>query len=308
MKTTRRKFLHTLGAGAAAGIVFAGCKSMDTMSQVMAVMPREKNKKKTSRALSLFKVSTAVAKSFESFTPEQEYYIGRTVGAMALEKYPAFYHPGANTYINLLGQALAAASDRPETFGGYRFQIQDSSEINAFAAPGGFIFVTRGLIRCCRDEDALAAVLAHEIGHVQEKHGLKAIQQSRITNALTILGLEGAKQFGGKELAALTQTFEDSISDITHTLMVKGYSRSQERQADQAAVKILKGIGYHPQGIMEMLNQMKTRLSPGGLDFAKTHPSPEQRLRALEPRIGPYMPYTQPRARMERFIKQIAWV
>ena len=92
---------------------------------------------------------------------------------------------------------LSKTSDLPETFGGYHFLILDSDEINAFAAPGGFIFVTRGLLRCCKHEDAAAAVLAHEIGHVELRHGLQAIKKSRITTALTTLGIAGVKTFGG---------------------------------------------------------------------------------------------------------------
>ncbi|MBA3012423.1 MAG: M48 family metallopeptidase [Proteobacteria bacterium] len=307
-ETTRRDFLTAAGTCAAAGLLFTGCKTMEAVTQIMEVASVDTGPVTSSQVQSAVKVGQAVAKTFESFTPEQEYYIGRTVGAMVLEKYPPFNQTIANTYINMLGQTLAAASDRPDTFGGYRFQIQDSDEINAFAAPGGFIFVTRGLVRCCKDEDALAAVLAHEIGHVQEKHGLRAIKQSRITSALTTIGLEGAKQFGGKELAALTQTFGESITDITQTLIVNGYSRTLESQADLAAADILTRVGYSPQGLLEMLTQMQTRIKPGSLDFARTHPSPLDRIKALEPEIGKFIPYSQPRVRLERFIKYIAWV
>ncbi|MCP3941836.1 MAG: M48 family metalloprotease [Desulfobacteraceae bacterium] len=278
------------------------------MNKMLEVVKIDAGPVSSSQVQSLVKTGQAVAKTFESFTPEQEYYIGRTVGATALGRYPPFNNPMANTYINVLGQTLAAASDRPDTFAGYRFQIQDSDEINAFAAPGGFIFVTRGLIRCCKDEDALAAVLAHEISHVQGKDGLRAIKQSRITSALTIIGLEGAKQFGNKNLAALTRTFEKSISDITNTLIVNGYSRTSEKKADIAAIEILNRVGYAPQGLLEMLTQMQARLKPGTPDFAKTHPSPHDRILALEPWIGPYIPYPQPQPRLERFTKYIAWV
>ncbi len=76
----------------------------------------------------------------------------------------------------MLGQSLVIFSDRPETFGGYHFLLLDSNEINAFAAPGGLILVTRGMLQCCANEDELAAVLAHEIAHVEKKHGLTAIK------------------------------------------------------------------------------------------------------------------------------------
>jgi len=231
---------------------------------------------------SIVKSYKAVSKTFEDITPEQEYYIGRTVGAMILLKYEPYENLSANRYINTLGQTLAQASDWPQTYGGYHFLLQDSDEINAFAAPGGFVFVTRGMLKCCPHEDAVAAVLAHEIGHVQHKHGLQAIQKSRVTEAVTTLAIEGTKTFGGDDISRLTSTFEDSIADISATLIVNGYSRSFERQADVAAVTILQRVGYNPSGLVDMLSEMKVRLKPGGFDFSKTHPSPDDRISEIK--------------------------
>jgi predicted Zn-dependent protease len=242
-----------------------------------------------------------VTNSFKDITPEQEYYIGRTVGAMILQKYAPYNNATANRYINVMGQMLAQASDCPETYGGYHFLIQDSDEINAFAAPGGFIFLTRGMLRCCPQEDAVAAVLAHEIGHVQSKHGLRAIKQSRVSSVLTSLAITGAKDYGDEDLAKLTRTFEQSISDITNTLIVNGYSRSFENQADVAAISILERTGYNPNGLVTMLNQMKNRLKPGREDFVKTHPSPDNRLADIRKNVGNYPAVTSPQARQTRF-------
>ena len=138
----------------------------------------------------------------------------RSIVVIIINKYKPYNNKRANAYINLLGQTLAKASDMPETFNGYHFLILDSDEINAFAAPGGLIFITRGMLRCTQSEDAVAAVLAHEIGHVQFKHGLQAIKKSRVTSALITLGTEGVKTFGQEDLASLTETFEGSIGEI----------------------------------------------------------------------------------------------
>lgn len=252
---------------------------------------------------SISKSTKAVARSFEDFTPEQEYYIGRSVGAVILNKYRPYNNKEANHYLNLLGQTLSKASDMPATFGGYHFLILDSEEINAFAAPGGLIFVTRGMLRCCRHEDAVAAVLAHEIGHVQGKHGLQAVKKSRITAALTTIGIEGTKTFGGEELAELTKTFEDSISDITATLVNNGYSRGFEREADKTALTIMKRVGYDPNGLVDMLRVMSKRLKPGGLDFAKTHPSPASRIADIQEMIGETATEVmEPKPRQARFL------
>lgn len=251
---------------------------------------------------SISKSAKAVARSFEDFTPEQEYYMGRSVGAIILNKYKPYNNKKANDYLNLLGQTLSKASDMPETFGGYHFLIQDSDEINALAAPGGLIFITRGMLRCCQHEDAVAAVLAHEIGHVQAKHGLQAVKKSRITSALTTIGIEGAKSFGGEELAELTETFENSISDITATLVNNGYSRGFERKADKAALTILKRVGYDPNGLVDMLSVMSKKLKPGGLDFAKTHPSPARRIADIQKIIGETTEVMKPKPRQARFL------
>ena len=132
------------------------------------------------------------------------YYIGRTVAATVLIKYRPQPDQNLNRYLNEMGQALAQFSTRPETFGGYHFLLLDSDEINAFAAPGGLILVTRGLVQCCRNEDQLAAVLAHEIGHVEKMHGLRAIRSGRLSSALTVLAVEAGKNLGGAQLAEIT--------------------------------------------------------------------------------------------------------
>ena len=305
-KSSRRKFLSlackwgilSLGAAPVLSSFISGCKTLDTLAksgpsfQVGDVVVDTK---------AIAKETQVVTKSFEDITPEQEYYIGRTVGAMILQKYPPYNNPAADGYVNVMGQMLAQASDCPETYGGYHFLIQDSDEINAFAAPGGFIFLTRGMLRCCPQEDAVAAVLAHEIGHVQYKHGLRAIKQSRVTSALTALAIKGAKKYGDEDLAKLTETFEGSISDITKTLIVNGYSRSFENQADLAAISILQRTGYNPNGLVMMLNQMKIQLKPGRQDFAATHPSPDSRLAEIQPYVGKYSAVKSPQARQDRF-------
>src|SRR4029077_1325120 len=128
---------------------------------------------------------------------------------------------------------------KPETFGGYHFLLLETDEVNAFAAPGGLILISRGMVRCCKSEDELVAVLAHEISHVDHQHGLKAIRKGRLTSALTTLGAAAGKSLGGAELAQVTQAFEGSITDITSTMMNSGYSRTTEFQADQGAIAIM---------------------------------------------------------------------
>lgn len=215
--------------------------------------------------------------TFEDFTPEQEYYLGRAVGANILAKYKPLMDQRLTDYVNLIGAACSVASLRPETFGGYHFLVLDSEEINAFAAPGGLIFLTRGLLKCCRTEDELAAVIAHEIAHVQYKHGLQAIRQDRITKAIGSIAQE-ALQNQETVTPEIKELFDGSIRDITFTLITNGYSQQFEFQADQGALVILGKTGYHPGALIKMLQTMKQRLKPGATDFFKTHPSPDSRI------------------------------
>jgi len=210
--------------------------------------------------------------------------------------------------VNTLGKTLAAASDKPEIFGGYHFLVLDSDDVNAFATPSGLIFVTKGLIRCCPTEDALAAVLAHEIGHVQLRHGMQSIEKARVTEALTVLATEGAKTLGSPEVAQLTQTFSGAISDIAKSMINNGYSRSFEYQADKAAVALVQRVGYNPRGLIDMLTLMEKKLKPGGLDFAKTHPPPRDRIAEIQSNTRAFTPVATPKIRQERFLKAVGHI
>jgi predicted Zn-dependent protease len=158
------------------------------------------------------------------------------------------------------------------------------------------------MLRLCTNEDELAAVLAHEIAHVQLNHGLRAIKSSRITSASTILLAESAKQLGGEALRDLTMAFEGSIMDISQTMMNNGYSRGYEREADAACLVIMKRLGYDPTALATMLTAMGHHLEPGGLDFAKTHPKPESRITDIRKALGASVTVLPPpAARQKRF-------
>ena len=268
-------------AATASAILLAGCDTVNRAVEIGTTAAVATGHLSAAQAQGINRSAAAVTKTFEDITPEQEHYIGRTVAATCLSRYPALDEPRLNAYLNLLGQALSRFSSRPETFGGYHFLLLDSDDINAFAAPGGLILVTRGLVACCATEDELAAVLAHEIGHVQNRDGLRAIRTGRLNGALTTIASESAKSLVGPELAEVTAAFDDSIQEITGTLVNSGYSRRQEFQADAAAVAILRAAGYPPAALVAMLRNMESRWDPSRHDFAATHPSPSDRIAHL---------------------------
>ena len=282
-----------------AGLAFvSGCA---TVAQVGAQVGQAAGVITPQQAESLVKSAEAVEKTFKDITPEQEYFIGRSVGATIISTYKVYDNDKATRYLNVLGQSVSRFSDMPDTFKGYRFLILESDEINAFAAPGGFIFISRGMIRLCRTEDDLAAIIAHEVGHVQLRHAVKAIKSSRLTSALTILAMEGAKSFGGEQLAQLTTAFEGSIGDITSTMMNSGYARGQEREADRAAIVILQRMGYRQASLVDVLGRMGKVLETDHRGFGATHPPADTRIKELLPIIDDTKTPVPTAARKQRF-------
>jgi len=295
----------TIRALALAALALAGCETagqiLKPVAEVGTAIGVESGTINKSQADAILRTTDTWIKSWEDIKPEQEYYVGRAVAATLLDSYKPLDDPDLNRYLNLLGQTLAQASDKPETFGGYHFLALDSDELNAFAAPGGLILVTRGMILCCKNEDMLAAVLAHEVGHVQFEHGLGAISRSRLTKAVAETLSTAGKEFGTQEVAELTQLLEDSVGDIIKTLVTSGYSRGQERQADWNTVVILRRVGFSPHQFAALLQEMKKRLKPGGLDFAKTHPDPEDRLADVQEMLRGVPEQPIPKTRQDRF-------
>jgi predicted Zn-dependent protease len=134
---------------------------------------------------------------------------------------------------------------------------------------------------------------------------MQSIEKARVTEALTVLAQEGAKTLGSREVAQLAETFSGAISDIANSMINNGYSRTFEYQADQASVVLVQRVGYNPEGLVDMLTVMETKLKPGGLDFAKTHPAPRDRITEIQSHNQTFTPVATPNIRQERFLKAI---
>lgn len=256
--------LRRLLAAALLATAPAGCAGTDALSVLGKAIEHQD---------AIVKTGAALRKGFAELTPQEEYYIGRAVAARILSDYGVVRDEARTRYLNTLGQVLARVSDRPETYAGWHFLLLDSDEVNAFAAPGGFVFVTRGLFASCSDEEQLAAVLAHEVGHVTLRHGLSAIKQARLTEAFTIIGTTAVKEFSGAELSKLTEAFEGTINDIVNQMVVSGYSRKQEHAADAEAARVAWRAGYDPAGLtafLDALGRKEAKARKQG--FFSTHP------------------------------------
>jgi predicted Zn-dependent protease len=273
---------HVLAAFTAL-LFFASCAAVQQGADILAGTGQISESDRQSIA----KTSQAVSATFSQITEEQEYYIGRSVAALILAQYPAYDNAALNTYINTLGQAIVYSSDRPEIYAGYHFLVLDTDEVNALSAPGGFIFVSKGLIRRCKNEEMLASILAHEVGHVCSKHGLQAIKKSRLVDAFKVIGMEAARRYGSEELAQLTTAFEGALGDVFETLVVRGYDRKSEYEADDLAVKFDMAVGYAPKGLTDFLQTMiGDATTSSGKGWFKTHPSAEQRMDKVKSRIA----------------------
>ncbi|MDR3020272.1 MAG: M48 family metalloprotease [Treponema sp.] len=246
--------------------------------------------------------SRAIGSAAEEITPEQEYYIGRAVGANILSTYRIWNgNPALTNYLNLICHAITINSPRPDVYNGYRVAILDSNEINAFATPGGHIFITRGLINAAKSEDALAGVIAHEVAHIQLQHSIKAIKSSRITQALLVTGTASAGAATGMDVNQLTDVFNESVGEIVLTLVNNGYSRDQEFDADNTAMALMAGAGYNPSGLIDMLRELNTVQSGITGGFNKTHPTPAQRITNAEKTVNTHRVADNRSARQARF-------
>jgi len=217
-------------------------------------------------------------KAARPITEKEEYYIGRGVAARILSQYKLYKHPETIRYVNQIGKTLSMNSARPYTYGGYHFAVLDTDEINALACPGGVVFITRGMLNFCGNEDELAAVLAHEIGHVTQKHGLKAISRARWTQVVTTLGAEAAREYTGAQLDSLVNLFEGAIDDVFQTLVVRGYGRGDEYEADKLAIACLKASGYNPIEFQSLLGTLEAAQSRESGGIFSTHPNMEDRM------------------------------
>jgi len=212
---------------------------------------------------------------------ERENTLGQEWAAVIVGAGGLWANDRAQKYVNRVGRWVAANSERPTL--AWKFGVLDSDAVNAFAAPGGYVFITRGLLLRLANEAELAGVLAHEIAHVVEKHHLQAMQ--------TAAGTEFAGELAGDVAAAKSKNPQIAarlIGGIKET-MLRGLDRSDEFEADRMGVVLAARAGYDPYGLPAVLQMIGT-LNPArpelGLLFA-THPDPDSRLDALDRVMSP---------------------
>jgi predicted Zn-dependent protease len=220
-----------------------------------------------------------VGKATREIGEPEEIAIGRDLAATLLGAAPLVNDAAMQRYVNNVGRWLAAQTDRPGL--PWQFGVLDAPQINAFAVPGGTVFITRGLLEKMKSEAELAGVLGHEIGHVVKKHHLKAIQKGART-ALAGDALQMAVQ--NRNAAA-----NDKLVSFGKEMYSRGLDKDDEFEADRVGVVIAARAGYDAYGlpsVLQTLQAMNPQDSGLALMF-KTHPAPAARLDALSEKMQP---------------------
>ncbi len=186
---------------------------------------------------------------FVMMSESQEIAIGRRDDALVRKQYQVYPDKALQDYINRVGQRLARDSDRPNLQ--YHFTVLDSPEVNAFALPGGYVYITRGILAYLNSEAELAAVLGHEIGHVAARHGVRQQSAAEAAN----LGLSIASIF----VPEINTNVGYNLSNILGGALLSGYGREHELEADRLGAKYMARADYDPQAMIKVLSLLKAQ-------------------------------------------------
>jgi predicted Zn-dependent protease len=217
-------------------------------------------------------------RQFKLISEKTEIEIGRKAKAEIVKEYGTYHDLDWQVYLDQIGQKVAKQSDRPKL--AYDFTILDTDVLNAFALPGGFIFVTRGILVELADEAELAVVIGHEITHVAAWHGIEMLQRAGLLSTLTALGIIGGAVAGAPDAAiAIGQA-----AGVYEGMYLSGYGRKNELEADQHGIFYASKAGYDPEAAItffQRLDKIETeeqtaqRISP----YWRSHPLTSERLK-----------------------------
>jgi predicted Zn-dependent protease len=215
--------------------------------------------------------ATKKAQQFKDIemTDDEEQELGAAVSQKIRDRYGVVQDPAIHRYVTLVGSVLAHASARPGL--AWKFIVLDTDGVNALAAPGGYIHITRGALSLMKNEAELGGVLGHEIIHVTEKHTIRAIQKGKLVQLGTDETLKGNKELFGKLV--------DKATDV----VMAGFGRGEELESDSKGVVLAEKVGYDPNGLATFLVTLRDRNKDSdqkqGL-FA-SHPEMKERLDKL---------------------------
>lgn len=210
------------------------------------------------------------------YTTDKEVQMGQSISREVEKEYKLAEDPLLQKRVEDIGQKIAGVCDRKEI--NYHFRVLDDEEVNAVSLPGGYVYVNKGLIEKVDNDDELAGVLAHEVGHIVARHSIKKLQAIMGYSFLRLLSV------------AVPQTAEaGNAADIAFTELMMGYSREDELLADQLASRYAKLAGYDPHGMIQFLTKLQevNRRKPlKPRSYFKTHPYVPDRIRVVKQELG----------------------
>ncbi len=224
----------------------------------------------------LASASGTFKQAFVPASETEETEIGRESAAVLLGAAPLLDDAKVQAYVNKVGLWIALQSDRPDLK--WRFAVLDDTDINAFAAPGGYVFITKGLLARLRNESELAGVLAHEIGHVVATHHLNAIRKEARVK-LAGMALQAALDKDAEQTEKLK-----ALGRGAKLIYSRGLDRKDEHDADRIGVVLAARAGYDPYGLVTVLQTLE-RMNPTSGELGlllKTHPKPGDRIVYLD--------------------------
>lgn len=228
------------------------------------------------------KNAKSLSDSFKKISEPEEIKIGGDLAGIILGVAPLVKDGAKQRYINRLGRWIALHSDRPDL--PWKFGIVETSDVNAFSMPGGYVLITRGMFEKMRSESELAGVLAHEIAHVVNKDHLAALQTSLRNSAVT-----GFSEYatGGGGLGSLVKT---AIINAGKDLFTRGLNKDDEFDADRMGVVLAARAGFSPFGLVGVLQTLSAGADEKGYALmTKTHPQPVERIDRLDRAMGTQM-------------------
>ena len=227
----------------------------------------------------LIKKGVGVVQALQPIGEDEEITMGEAVALEAFSRFGGEYRDERLTrYINLVGKTIADVSDRPNLH--FHFAILNSQDQNAFAAPGGYIFVTIGLLKNLKNEAELAGVLAHEIAHITQKHMLETIRRGALLSNVSEVTLAAMNKD--------PKMFSNVIDEITDKLFTKGLDKDKEYEADVYGVEFAYRAGYHPAGLRDYLKTLQSQEGHANSKFFTTHPSTGTRINKINSLLGQY--------------------
>ncbi|MEN3002345.1 MAG: M48 family metallopeptidase [Armatimonadota bacterium] len=198
------------------------------------------------------------------WSKKDEVRIGKEVSLEVEKAYKLDPNPAHQQRVQLIGQRLLTVA-RVEPYE-YTFKVLDSDEVNAFALPGGPVYVMRGLLEMVGDDDELACVIGHELAHINRRHAAKQVTRGTWASVLIVLGTQGKVR---------------DIAELTATLLQLKYSRNQEYEADRLGIEYAYRAGYDPNGMIRFFQKLQARQKEGDkgiLANLRTHPLTETRI------------------------------